>query len=137
MIALRGTVASVQGASTFQLPPDQRLYAGGSATVRGFKYQGVGPLFPDGYPVGGTALDAATVEFRQRLFRSFGAALFVDAGQVASSSAPFQGSLRIGTGAGVRYFTPIGPIRLDVAVPINKPPGGDSFELYIGLGETF
>ena len=137
VIAVRGTVASVQGASTFQLPPDQRLYAGGSATIRGYKYQGVGPLFPDGNPVGGTSLDAATVEFRQRLFKSFGAALFADAGQVSSHSAPFEGTLRVGAGVGARYYTPIGPIRLDVAVPLNKPPGGDSFELYIGLGETF
>jgi len=137
VIALRALVGSVQGASTFQLPPDQRFYGGGSATIRGFKYQGVGPLFPDGNPVGGTSIDAATIEFRQRLFKSWGFATFVDAGQVASRSAPFEGTLRIGAGAGVRYFTPIGPIRVDFAVPLNKPPGGDSFELYVGLGETF
>lgn len=137
VVAVRGTVGSVQGASTFELPPDQRLYAGGSATVRGFKYQSVGPLFPDGNPIGGTSLDAATFEFRQRLFKSFGAVAFVDAGQVSSQSAPFEGTLRVGAGVGARYYTPIGPIRLDVAVPLNKPPGGDSFELYVGLGETF
>ncbi|TLU72032.1 autotransporter assembly complex protein TamA [Lichenicoccus roseus] len=137
VIAVRATVGSVQGASTFQLPPDQRLYAGGSSTVRGFKYQGVGPQFADGYPVGGTSLDAATFEFRQRLFKSFGAAAFVDAGQVSSRSAPLEGTLRVGAGVGARYYTPIGPIRVDVAVPLNKPQGGDSFELYVGLGETF
>ena len=138
VIAVRGLVGSVQGASTFQLPPDQRLYGGGSATIRGYKYQGVGPLFAgDNYPVGGTSLDAATIEFRQRLFRSFGAAAFLDAGQVSGSSAPFQGPLRLGAGVGGRYYTPIGPIRVDVAVPLSKLPGGDSFELYVGLGETF
>ena len=137
IIAVRGVVGSVQGASTFQLPPDQRLYAGGSATIRGYQYQGVGPQFSDGNPIGGTSLDAATIEFRQRLFKSFGAAAFLDAGQVSAGSAPFQGPLRVGAGAGVRYFTPIGPIRLDIAVPLKKLPRGDSFELYIGLGETF
>ncbi len=138
VIAVRGTVGSVQGASTFQLPPDQRLYAGGSGTIRGYKYQGVGPLFAgDNYPVGGTSLDAGTVEFRQRLFRSFGAVAFLDAGQVATGSAPFHGAVRVGAGVGARYFTPIGPIRLDVAFPLSKLPGGDSLELYVGLGETF
>ncbi len=137
VIAVRGIVGSVQGATTFDLPPDQRLYAGGSGTVRGFKYQGIGPLFGNGDPVGGTSLDAGTIEFRQRIGKSFGVAAFADAGQVGTTSAPFQGTLRIGAGVGARYYTPIGPIRLDVAVPLNKPPGGDSFELYIGLGEAF
>ncbi|WP_428391764.1 autotransporter assembly complex protein TamA [Lichenicoccus sp.] len=137
VIAVRGIVGSVQGATVFQLPPDQRLYGGGSSTIRGYKYQGVGPRFADNNPIGGTSLDAATIEFRQRVFHSFGLAAFVDAGQVSDNSAPFQGTLRVGVGAGVRYYTPIGPIRLDVAVPLEKPPGGDSFELYIGLGETF
>ncbi len=137
VIALRATVGTVQGATTFELPPDQRLYAGGSGTVRGYKYQGVGPLFPNGDPIGGTALDAGTIEFRQRIGKTYGVAAFADAGQVSSSSGPFQGALRVGAGIGARYYTPIGPIRLDVAVPLNKPPGGDSFELYVGLGEAF
>ena len=137
VIAVRGIVGSVQGATVFQLPPDQRLYGGGSSTIRGYKYQGVGPRFADNNPIGGTSLDAATIEFRQRVFHSFGLAAFVDAGQVSDNSAPVQGTLRVGVGAGVRYYTPIGPIRLDIAVPLEKPPGGDSFELYIGLGETF
>ncbi len=44
---------------------------------------------------------------------------------------------RIGAGAGIRYFTPIGPIRLDVAVPTKQRPGDDAFEVYIGLGQSF
>lgn len=136
VIAVRGLVGSVQGASTYQIPPDQRLYAGGPATVRGFRYQGVGPQYGK-YGIGGTSLDAGTVEYRQRFGKSFGAAAFVDAGQVGAGSRPFQGTLRVGYGAGVRYYTPIGPVRLDVALPANRPPHGDKWELYIGLGETF
>ncbi|MFT8644770.1 autotransporter assembly complex protein TamA [Gluconacetobacter sp.] len=138
IIAVRGIVGSVQGASTFDIPPDQRLYAGGSATVRGFRYQGVGPQFPGSkYAIGGTSMDAGSVEFRQRFFRSFGGALFADAGQVGTGSRPFQGTLRVGAGAGVRYYTPIGPVRVDIAVPLNRPKRGDTWELYLGLGETF
>ncbi|BAT19915.1 autotransporter assembly complex protein TamA [Asaia bogorensis] len=136
VIAVRGIVGSVQGASTYQIPPDQRLYAGGPATVRGFRYQGVGPQNGK-YGIGGTSLDAGTVEYRQRILKSFGAAAFVDAGQVGVGSRPFQGKLRVGYGAGVRYYTPIGPVRLDIALPANRPPHGDKWELYIGLGETF
>jgi translocation and assembly module TamA len=137
VLAVRGLVASAQGASQFDLPPDQRFYAGGSSTVRGFRYQSVGPLFPNDNPAGGAAVDAATIEFRQRVWGNIGAAAFLDAAQVNASSAPFQGTLREGVGAGVRYYTPIGPIRVDFAVPLNAPPRGDSFELYLGLGQAF
>lgn len=137
ILAFRALLGSVQGASQFELPPDQRFYGGGSATVRGFKYQSVGPLFPDHNPMGGTAIDSGTMEYRQRFLESWGAAAFVDAGQVSAGNLPFSGTLRIGTGLGLRYYTPIGPIRVDVAVPLNRPPGGDQFEFYLGLGQAF
>lgn len=137
VLALRGLVASVQGASLFGLPPDQRLYAGGSGTVRGYDYQSIGPQFPDGKPIGGLSAAAATVEFRQRLFSDFGAAAFIDAGQASDVSAPFTGTVRVGAGVGVRYYTPIGPLRVDVAVPLNRAPRGAAFGIYIGLGQAF
>jgi translocation and assembly module TamA len=137
VLAFRGLIGSIEGATEFALPPDQRFYGGGSGTVRGFKYQSVGPLFPDNNPIGGAAIDAGTVEFRQRLFGDFGAAVFVDGGQVSADNTPFSGKVRIGTGGGLRYYTPVGPIRLDIAVPVNRPPGGDAFEFYIGLGQSF
>jgi len=137
IVALRGLVGSVQGASTFDLPPDERFYAGGGGTVRGYKYQSIGPRFRSGRPTGGTSITAATVEYRQRFGESFGAAVFVDAGQVANSSTAFGGNLRAGAGVGARYYTAIGPIRLDVAVPLNKQRGDDTFELYIGIGQAF
>ena len=137
VLALRGLIGTAQGASQFSLPPDQRFYGGGSATVRGFRYQAIGPQFDDGKPIGGTSIDAATIEFRQRLLTSFGAVAFIDAGQVSANSTPFQGPVRVGAGVGVRYYTAIGAIRLDVAVPMNKQPGDDAFEIYIGLGQAF
>ncbi len=137
VLALRGLVGSAQGASEFALPPDQRFYAGGSATVRGYKYQSVGPQFADGNPVGGTSIDAATIELRQRVWGPVGATVFADAAQVSTRSAPFGGRLEEGVGFGVRYYTPIGPVRVDVAVPVTRQTDGDSFELYLGLGQAF
>jgi translocation and assembly module TamA len=137
VVALRGLLGQITGAQQFSLPPDQRFYAGGSATVRGFRYQSVGPQFADGKPTGGTATGAGSVELRQHLFGNWGAAAFIDAGQVTADGAPLTGTWRIGAGAGVRYYTSIGPIRVDIAVPVNRAPGGDSLEFYIGLGEAF
>ena len=137
IIALRALVGTIQGASQFQVPPDQRFYAGGSGTVRGYTYQTVGPLFPDDNPQGGTAIDTGTIEFRQHVYGNFGIVPFVDVGQVSAQSRPFKGTLAIGAGLGVRYYTGIGPIRVDFAVPVRKTPGSGSFALYIGLGEAF
>jgi translocation and assembly module TamA len=137
VVALRGIVGQVSGAGVFALPPDQRFYAGGSATVRGYRYQSLGPQFADRNPTGGTAISAGTVEMRQRILGSYGVVGFVDVGQVSSNGAPFTSNWHAGAGVGARYYTPIGPIRLDVAVPLNKLPGGDRLELYIGIGQAF
>jgi len=137
VVAVRGLVGGVEGAMTFDIPPDQRFYAGGGGTVRGFRFQTIGPEFSENNPKGGTSVDVGSVEFRQRFGESYGAVAFVDAGQVGTSGVPFQGDVRVGAGIGARYYTSFGPIRLDVAVPINKAPGGDAFELYLGIGQAF
>jgi len=138
VIAARALAGIAQGAGELSLPPDQRFYAGGTSTVRGYGYQLVGPTFPHlTNPSGGTAISAAGVEFRQRLYTSWGAVAFVDAGQVSASLKPLHSDVRIGTGAGARYYTPIGPIRFDIAVPVGRRPGDDRFEVYIGLGQAF
>ena len=137
VIALRGLLGVVEGASQFELPPDQRFYAGGSATVRGYEYQSIGPQFPDGTPEGGTSIVAGTVEYRQRILANYGFAAFVDGGQVAAQGSPFSDGLRFGAGLGFRYYTSFGPIRLDVAVPLTRIPNGGSFEIYLGIGQAF
>ncbi|MDD2877870.1 MAG: BamA/TamA family outer membrane protein [Acidiphilium sp.] len=137
VLALRGLIGRIFGASQFQIPPDQRFYAGGTGTVRGFTYQTVGPLFFDGIPQGGTAIDAVETEFRQRIGAHYGIAPFIDAGQVSATGTPFTGTLRVGVGLGFLYYTGIGPIRIDIGVPVNRPPGGASVAVYIGLGQAF
>jgi len=153
VLAVRALAGVAQGADEFSLPPDQRFYAGGSGTIRGYQYQAVGPQFPvttqfpTQTPKGGTAIAAGSVEWRQRFGASWGGAVFVDAGQVsggqtaagpATTRLPSFAQFRIGVGAGVRYYTPIGPLRVDIAVP-TRSTGIDepSFEVYIGLGQAF
>jgi translocation and assembly module TamA len=138
VLALRGMAGDVQGASQLDLPPDKRFYAGGSATVRGYKYQSIGPQSLLSHkPLGGTAMAAGTVEFRQRILEDYGAVVFADAGQVNANGLPFTGIWRMGVGLGARYYTAFGPVRLDVAVPVIKQTNGGSFEVYIGLGQAF
>jgi translocation and assembly module TamA len=90
-----------------------------------------------GLPIGGTAISAGSVELRQRFGANYGFAVFMDAGQVSATLKAVPDEFRIGAGVGFRYYTPIGPIRLDVAVPTPRRPGDDSFEVYIGLGQAF
>ena len=137
IIAVRGQVGTIQGVTQFQVPADQRFYAGGSGTVRGYAYQTIGPLFPDDTPEGGLSLDAFSLEFRQHITKSFGIVPFVDAGQVSAGSAPFTGRMFVGFGLGGRYYTSIGPIRVDFAVPMTRIADSAAFEVYVGLGEAF
>jgi translocation and assembly module TamA len=137
VLALRVLVGVAQGANTFSLPPDQRFYVGGSGTVRGYRYQSIGPKFPSGNPTGGTAFNAVNAELRQRIGRNWGFVVFTDGGAVSYSVSPFSGSFQIGVGAGARYYTPIGALRFDVAVPAGRQAGDDAFEIYIGLGQAF
>ena len=138
VLAARALAGVAEGAGELSLPPDQRFYAGGTSTIRGYGYQLVGPLFPHtDNPTGGTAITTGGLEFRQRLYSNWGVVAFVDAGQVSASLKPLPDEIRVGVGAGMRYYTPIGPIRFDIAVPVDRRQGEDSFEIYIGLGQAF
>ena len=146
VLALRGIAGIASGATQLDLPPDQRFYAGGSGTVRGFRYQSIGPVLKDQnnnptanppIPAGGTSMTAVNVEYRQRWGRSLGFALFADAGEVSDGVSAVSGKYRIGAGAGARLYTPLGPLRFDVAVPVNRQPEDDAFEFYIGIGQAF
>jgi translocation and assembly module TamA len=138
VVAARALAGIAKGAGEFSLPPDQRFYGGGSATIRGYRYQSVGPEFEGTEdPIGGTEIEAGSLEFRQRIGGNFGAAAFVDGGEVTASASGVPNTFRIGVGAGLRYYTPIGPVRLDIAVPTKRRSTDDAFEVYIGLGQAF
>ena len=137
VLALRGTVGSALGATRDELPYDKRFYAGGGGSVRGFPYLSIGPLDAGNRPLGGASLLEASVEWRQRLRGGWGIVAFVDAASVGASATPDLSDVRIGVGAGLRYLTAIGPLRVDVAVPVNREPGGPGYGLYVGIGQAF
>jgi translocation and assembly module TamA len=139
VLAARAIAGIAEGASEFSLPPDQRFYGGGSGSIRGYPYQAVGPYFSGtNYPIGATTLSAGGLEFRQRFGQSLGAAFFVDAGQVGNKISLSPTDLFFGVGAGVGYYTPIGPIRLDVAIPLKRYDSDPAaFQIYIGLGQAY
>jgi translocation and assembly module TamA len=139
ILALRGSVGSTVGASREEIPADERFYAGGGGSVRGVPYQLAGPLDDDDRPLGGRSLLELGAELRYRITESVGAVLFLDGGTVAASAYPdlAEEELRWGAGPGLRYFTPIGPLRLDVGVPLNRRDADDLFQLYLSIGQAF
>ncbi|GJL92042.1 autotransporter assembly complex protein TamA [Hyphococcus sp.] len=137
-LAARAAVSSTFGSTFADLPLNKRYYAGGGGSVRGFGYQEAGPLDADNNPIGGRSRIEGAFEARLKVIKNLQFAAFIDAGSVSTKSLPdFTDDYFIGYGAGVRYLTPIGPIRADIAFPLEKRPTDNSFQLYIALGQPF
>ena len=138
VLAGRIKAGSLVGPSAAQLPPDLLFFAGGGGSVRGYAYRNIGVLTPSGNIVGGRSLLEASAEARLRVTDSIGVVGFVDAGYVGEGSVPtFNEDVRVGVGAGLRYLTGLGPIRLDVATPLNRRAGDPTVAVYVGIGQAF
>lgn len=136
-LATRARIGSIVGGSLPEVPASRRLYAGGGGSVRGYSYQGVGPRLVDNTPAGGLSLVETSVELRRHLFDRWGGALFVDAGSIGVEQFPTFNELSVGVGAGVRYDLGFGPIRFDIAFPLNRRDGDSAFQIYISIGQAF
>lgn len=139
VLAGRVLVGSVVGSAIDRTPPDFLFFSGGGDTVRGFAYQSLGVTLPNGKVSGGRGFLGLSGEIRQQATQNLGLVAFVDWGSVGPDSFvtaddPYQ----TGVGIGVRYGTPIGPIRLDVATPYSdENDRWKDYELYIGVGQAF
>ncbi|SEN23105.1 autotransporter secretion outer membrane protein TamA [Sphingomonas gellani] len=136
VIAGRARAGGIFGIDRDDLAPSRRYYGGGGGSVRGYGYQRLGPFDPNGDPVGGRSLNEFALEARYR-FGNFGIVPFVDAGNSYESSLPKGSDLRFGAGIGGRFYTNFGPLRVDVATPLNKRPGDGRIALYISIGQAF
>lgn len=131
-------ISSIAGPTLDEVPPDKRLYAGGGGSVRGYKYQSIGPLDEHDNPTGGLSSIIGSLELRYKITDTIGIVPFFDAGGVYEESFPdFNSDIQYAAGLGARYYTGIGPIRADVAFPLNKRKSDDSFQLYISIGQAF
>jgi len=136
VLAARMRLGTIQGAARRDIAPSRRFYAGGGGSVRGYGYQKLGELDPNGDPIGGRSLNEAAAEVRYR-FGNFGVVGFVDVGQSYTETMPKFSDLRYGAGIGGRYYTNFGPVRLDLATPINRRPGEGRFNVYVSIGQAF
>ena len=137
VLAGRVKVGSLVGAPIAETPPDKLFFAGGGGSIRGYAYQGIG-VTENGITTGGRSLFLASAEVRTKLTDTIGLVGFADAGTVGPDSfVDFSQPLKVGVGVGLRYYTGLGPIRLDAAVPLNRQPGDPNFSLYVGIGQAF
>jgi translocation and assembly module TamA len=139
VLAARAQFGTIFGTNRDEIPASERLYAGSESTLRGYNYWTVSPLDANNDPIGGRSLMVYSLESRWRINENWGAVLFYDAGNVFKEPLPrFDGKMLQSVGVGARYFTPVGPIRMDVAFPLNRRKGVDnSFQFYFSIGQSF
>jgi translocation and assembly module TamA len=105
--------------------------------VRGYSYQEISPYNDNGDPTGGRSYVTGSLEARIKITDTIGIVPFIDVGTVSDSTFPGFSDIRAGAGAGIRYATPFGPLRLDFAMPLNKYEDGTDYGIYAGIGQSF
>src|SRR6201991_2929796 len=129
-LILRGTAGKIWTSAFSDLPPQLRFFAGGDRSVRGYDYQSIGPRNAFNRVIGGEGLLVGSTEVEHYFTRNWGMAAFVDAGNAFTGT---DYSPRVGTGLGVRWLSPGGMIRFDVAVPVgDKNEHGIHLHVVIG-----
>jgi translocation and assembly module TamA len=138
VLAGRLGVASVFGSSLEDLPAERRLYAGGGGSVRGYEFRSISPENADGDETGGRSAITGSIELRYRFLEDFGIVPFFDAGTVSRDATPnFDEPIQYAAGVGFRYYTGFGPIRADIAVPLNPRHDDDPVAFYVSIGQSF
>ncbi|MBK1735487.1 outer membrane protein assembly factor [Halorhodospira abdelmalekii] len=128
----RADVGALTTDAFAQVPPSLRFYAGGDQSVRGYKLHSIGPE-RDGTIIGGRYMAVTSLEYGYQLTSQWRPALFVDAGNAVRSWSDLSDEYKVGAGAGIRWSSPIGPVRFDVAVPIDDDDH-DSWRIHFSMG---
>jgi translocation and assembly module TamA len=112
-----------------QLPTSYRFYAGGINSVRGYNYKELGPKDNLGNVEGGELLSVLSAEYEHPVLENWGVAAFVDTGNAFNFD---NINFKTGVGLGVRWYSPVGPIRLDFALPLDE--SDSSFQIHFAAG---
>lgn len=139
ILATRVLVGGIQPyGNSDDVPFNVRFFAGGPGSVRGFALNRLGPLDDDGNPIGGNSLIEGNVELRFPIVGDLGGALFVDFGNVFRDSFTYKfDDLRYAVGPGIRYNTPIGPLRFDVGFILDRRADEDFGRVELSIGQAF
>lgn len=138
VLAGRVGFGSISGASLDDIPSTRRFYAGGGGSVRGYAYRTLSPLGPFGQLTGGRSLLEFSAEARIKITDTIGIVPFFDAGTAYAAALPDgKQKLQMAAGLGFRYYTSIGPIRVDLAAPLNPRKGDKPVALYVSIGQAF
>jgi translocation and assembly module TamA len=138
VLAARIGFGSIVGGEIGEIPSTRLFFAGGGGSVRGFDYKSLSPRGPTGRLTGGRSLVEGSLEARMKITETIGVVPFIDVGQAYAGAFP-DGSekLRIGVGLGLRYYTGLGPIRVDVATPLGRRKGESPYAVYVSIGQAF
>jgi len=137
VLAGRARLGSIVGEETDSIPATKRFYSGGGS-VRGYEFQSIGPLDAEDDPEGGRSVAEVGAEVRLRVTETIGVVPFVEGGIVGDEPfIDFSEDFLWAVGLGLRYYTAIGPVRLDVGFPINGRDRDDFFQFYVSLGQAF
>jgi translocation and assembly module TamA len=137
IIAGRIAGGSLIGTDIEDVPPSRRFYAGGGGSIRGYEYQSVSPRNGKGDLIGGLSYFEASAELRVRITDTIGVVPFFDMGAAFEEEIPDFTDLHYAAGLGLRYYTAIGPIRLDAAIPLNPRHDDDGYGIYVSIGQAF
>ncbi|MCX5512680.1 outer membrane protein assembly factor [Kaistia algarum] len=137
ILAGRVAAGSIFGASLTDVPPQRRFYVGGGGTLRGFDYQSQSPKNADGDIIGGLSFVTASAEARIKITDTIGVVPFVDVGTASAAETPDLNQLGVGAGLGLRYYSAVGPLRLDFAVPVSGGEDQRGYGVYLSLGQAF